>query len=85
MGGNGPVVCQGYEYHLANTPIDYTFKDEEIAYLVEQKSLIDRELQHLRGEMEQINPNVQILEVYKEKRREYLKKESELRILEENL
>lgn len=28
------VVCQGYEYHIANTRIDYTFKDEEIAFLV---------------------------------------------------
>lgn len=27
------VVCQGFEYHLENTKIDYTFKDEEIAYL----------------------------------------------------
>lgn len=35
--------------------------------------------------MDEINPNVQILEVYKEKRREYLKKERELRHLEENL
>ena len=35
--------------------------------------------------MEQISPNVQILEVYKEKRREFLKKETELRTLEENL
>ena len=29
--------------------------------------------------MAEINPNVQILEVYKDKRREYLKKEKELR------
>ena len=35
--------------------------------------------------MDEINPNVQILEVYKEKRREFLKKEKELRMLEENL
>ena len=32
--GSQSVVCQGYEYHLANTKIDYTFKDEEIAFLV---------------------------------------------------
>lgn len=68
------VVCQGYEYHLANTRIDYTFKDEEIAFLVSQKSQIDREIQTLAAEMAEINPNVQILEVYKEKRREFLKK-----------
>ena len=35
--------------------------------------------------MDAVNPNVQILEVYKEKRREFLKKEKELRMLEENL
>jgi len=46
------VVCQGFEYHLANTPIDYTFKDEEIAYLVNQKPIIDKELQMLRAEMD---------------------------------
>ena len=79
------VVCQGYEFHLANTRIDYTFKDEEIAFLVNQKPQIDREIQTLNQEMAEINPNVQILEVYKEKRREYLKKEKELRQLEENL
>jgi hypothetical protein len=72
------AVCQGFEYHLANTPIDYTFKDEEIAYLANQKHIIDKELQHLRTEMDGVNPNVQILEVYKEKRRECLKKEKEL-------
>ena len=79
------VVCQGYEYHLANTKIDYTFKDEEIAFLVNQKPQIDKEITVLNNEMAEINPNVQILEVYKEKRREYLKKEKELRALEENL
>ena len=73
------VVCQGYEFHLANTRIDYTFKDEEIAFLVNQKPQIDREIQTLNQEMAEINPNVQILEVYKDKRREYLKKEKELR------
>ena len=35
------VVCHGFEYHLDNTKIDYTFKDEEIAYLAQQKNLID--------------------------------------------
>lgn len=79
------AICQGYEYHLQHTKIDYTFKDEEIAYLSQQKNLIDREISQLRQEMDEINPNVQILEVYKEKRREYLKKEKELRALEENL
>lgn len=38
------MVCQGYEYHLQHTKIDYTFKDEEIAYLAQQKSLIDKEI-----------------------------------------
>ena len=80
-----PIVCQGYEYHLQHTKIDYTFKDEEIAYLAQQKQLIDREIANLRSELDAVNPNVQILEVYKEKRKEFLKKEKELRALEENL
>ena len=82
---NQSQVCQGYEYHLQNTRIDYTFKDEEIAFLAQQKPMIDREINLLRTELDEINPNVQILEVYKEKRREFLKKEKELRLLEENL
>lgn len=39
----------------------------------------------LREELDAVNPNVQVLEVYKEKRREFLIKEKELRTLEENL
>lgn len=35
--------------------------------------------------MEATNPNVSILEVYKEKRHEFTKKEKELRMTEENL
>lgn len=38
----------------------------------------------MRNEMDGVNPNVQILEVYKEKRRECLKKEKELQMLNEN-
>ena len=34
MGGS-QVICQGFEYHLAHTKIDYTFKDEEIAFLAQ--------------------------------------------------
>jgi len=81
----GALVCQGYEYHLQHTKIDYTFKDEEIAYLSNQKHMIDKEIALLRSQLDEINPNVQILEVYAEKRKEYLKKEKELRVLEENL
>jgi len=80
-----PIVCNGYEYHLKHTKISYTFKDEEIAYLSKQKQAIDREIANLRSELDAVNPNVQILEIYRDKRREYLKKEKELRALEENL
>jgi len=46
---------------------------------------MDRQIAILKTQMDETNPNVQILALYRTKRSEFLDKERQLRELEENL
>ena len=63
----------------------YTFKDEEISFLSNQKQQMQTLIQELHAEINETNPNVQILELYQSKFVEYSDKEAQLKHLEENL
>ena len=78
-------AVRDYRYHLDNTDIGYTFNDDQIACLAQQKGEIGAEISLLGNQLTETNPNVQILAQYKQRKMEYNEKEKSLRDLEENL
>jgi structural maintenance of chromosome 4 len=78
-------AVRDYRYHLDNTDIGYTFNDDQIACLAQQKGEIGAEISLLGNQLTETNPNVQILAQYKQRKMEYNEKERSLRELEENL
>jgi len=70
---------------LENSDIGYTFGDEQIAQLARQKAEIHAEISMLITQLQETNPNVQILAQYRQRKQEFNEKEKTLRDLEENL
>ena len=58
-------AVRDYRYHLDNTDIGYTFNDDQIACLAQQKGEIGAEISLLGNQLTETNPNVQILAQYK--------------------
>lgn len=73
---------QGFEFHLANTPISYNFVEDEIEILTKQKNQMRQRIEVLSTEIQNSNPNINIIEQYKERHKDFLTKQEALKGVE---
>lgn len=70
---------EGFEFHLKHTPISYNYTDEDIERLLQDKADIKERVFHLENELQQANPNINIIMTYKQRHSEFVDREALLR------
>jgi len=74
---------EGYKYFWKQHDIQHTFTDEEIGILERDKKEIRAQAQGLRAELEEANPNIQIIHEFRKTLKDFQLKEKILRECED--
>jgi len=66
----------GYLYHLECTSISYNFRDEEIEVLKSESDAIKNHMMSIKNDIENKNPNINVIKTYQQKLKDFKEKES---------
>lgn len=67
---------------LFNKEIQHTFSDQEIEVLIANRAKIDADIEKLKVDLDDQNPNVQILALFKQRKTEHDNKLTNLRSIQ---